>query len=257
MASFGIILLAAGYGTRLYPLTKHRPKALLPLGQGVMLDQIMRSVREVKGSARLVLVTNHSFAAQCEAWRAAQRDPVELVDDGTTDPEHRRGAIRDLLLGWKRAGTDDVLVIGTDNVFTWSLSACVAFAKAKAPASTVAIRQMATDYEASRYGVVEQARGGRIVRCVEKPAQPSSRAIALCVYYFPSAVRARAEEFLKAGGSGDAPGHFIAWLVAKEPVYGYPTEGDWFDVGSRESYAQVTAWWAQRGTQPAGTSRSG
>ena len=238
------ILLAAGYGTRLYPLTKNRPKALLPLGRGVVLDRILSGVQSVPGLSRVILVTNHRFVRQFAAWSQQRRAPLEVVDDGTATPETRLGAIRDLLLGLTRVEQhDDALVLGTDNLFTWSLVDFVAFAKTKRPAVTIALRTVRSRQEASRCAVVELNGDGRLVHCVEKPAQPASLTVSLCVYYIPASSRGRLEEFVKRGGNADAPGYFVEWLVKQEAVYGFMTEGMWFDIGSQETYRRAVQQW--------------
>jgi len=285
-----VCLLAAGYGTRLYPLTKDHPKALLPLGSGVtpppasgpkgrlsskgppsadevgggvILDWILDTVEAVPGLSKLVLVTNHKFFPQFEAWQRTHSRALELVDDGTSTPETRLGAIRDLMLGLAQVGAcDDLLVLGTDNVFTWSLADFVAFAKRKRPSATVALRQATSLQAASRCAVVELDGAARLIRCVEKPASPFSSTVALCVYYFSQACRGRFEEFVRIGGNVDAPGYFIEWLVKQEPVYGFMTDGEWFDIGSKESYQEAVQRWSRlaplarlQRTNPTGGSR--
>src|SRR3989338_1705769 len=116
------ILLAAGYATRLYPLTKDRPKALLPLGSGVILDAVLQSMADATDIVKRVLVTNHRFAEQFRTWQAATRAPVEIIDDGTDTAQTRLGAIRDLELARTRGGAvGDLLVLGTDNLFGWPM----------------------------------------------------------------------------------------------------------------------------------------
>ena len=241
-----VVLLAAGYGTRLYPLTKDRPKALLPLGGGVVLDWIVDGLAEVPSLSKIVLVTNRLFVQQFEGWSKTQSRRVALVDDGTSTPAERLGAIRDLLLALKHVEShEDVLVLGTDNLFTWSLAPFVAFAQTKRPAATVALQDVGSIEEARRCAVVELDHQARLIRCVEKPNQPSSRTVALCVYYFPPTIRNRMEAFVSTETRTDAPGYFLEWLVRKEPVYGYRASGMWVDIGTPETYQQITQQWTQ------------
>ena len=245
------ILLAAGYGTRLYPVTKDCPKALLPLGPGVVLDWILAGVQGVPGLSRVVLVTNHRFVQQFDAWSQQRHVPLDVVDDGTSTPESRLGAIRDLLLGLTRVEPhDDVLVLGTDNLFAWSLADFVAFAAAKRPAMTVALRTVRSPQDASRCAVVELDPQGRLLRCIEKPASPFSLTVGLCVYYIPASCRGRLEEFVTCGGDVDAPGYFAEWLVKQEAVYGFMTAGEWFDIGSHETYQHAVQWWSHLPSLP-------
>ncbi len=254
--SVSAILLAGGYGTRLYPLTKDCPKALLPIGERVVLDWIVENVSVVAGLSRMILVTNHRFAEQFEAWRSSRQMAqngvdLQFIDDGSSSPDTRLGAIRDLLLGMAELGHEDVLVLGTDNVFGWSLVDFASFAVTKRPAATVALQSVSSLEEARRYAVVELDAAARLTRCVEKPAQPTSLTIALCVYYFPFPVRARLEEFLHTGGNVDAPGYFLEWLVQREPVCGFMTDGPWFDIGDQEAYEHAVQYWVSR--SPSGT----
>ena len=249
--SVSVILLAAGYGTRLYPLTKNRPKALLELGDRLLLDEVIEQVRAVRGPSKVMLVSNHRFADQFQQWQQKSGKGVTVIDDGTDTPETRLGAIGDLQLGRKDIPpTDDLLVLGTDNLFTWSLAEFAADAASKRPSPSIALQTVATDKEASLYGVVELNNAGRVTRMVEKPKQPPSRLVSVCVYYFPAAMRGRFDEFLKSGGNPDAPGYFIEWLTRQESVYGHALRGDWFDIGSLEAYQQAVEFWtARRGQQ--------
>ena len=241
-----IVLMAGGYGTRLYPLTKDCPKALLPLGNTVMLDHLLEKVLEIPGADQRVLVSNRLFFPKFEAWAREKRLGVDVIDDGTLTNETRLGAIRDLALALQRIPEDqDVLVLGTDNLFTWSLADFVEFAKMKRPACTIAIRHASSLQEASRCAVLDVDDRDRVVRCVEKPAQPFSTTVGVCVYYLPAASRPRVGEFMRGGGNGDAPGSFIEWLVTQDAVYGFMTGGDWVDVGSRETYQQAVERWGR------------
>ncbi len=239
-----VVLLAAGYGTRLYPLTKERSKALLPLGDGVVLDPILETVAGVPRLSKIILVTNHRFAAQFRDWRPRRPIAFDVLDDGTSTPETRLGAIRDLALAMERipAG-EDVVVLGTDNLFSWPLAAFAEFAASKRPASTIAVGEVESWEVARQSGVVELAPDGRVLRLVEKSPQPPSRIIAFCVYYFPTSMRPRIGQFIAGGGNPDAPGYLIEWLVRQDAVYAYLTRGDWFDIGSQEAYQHAQVRW--------------
>ncbi len=243
-----VVLLAAGYGTRLYPLTKNRSKALLPLvGEKVILDAIVDQVKAVPGLSKVTLVTNHVFADHFREWQRRAGVPIDIIDDGTSTPETRLGAIRDLLLCVERLKPPtDVLVLGTDNLFTWSLADFVQSAQAKRPASTMAVREVPTIQEAKKLGIVELGPDQRIVRFVEKPAEPPSRLAALCIYYFPRTMHQRFREFLDGGGNPDAPGFFMEWLVRNDRLFGYVADGEWLDIGSQETYQEAIDRWSAR-----------
>lgn len=242
------VLLAAGYGTRLLPLTSDRPKALLELGDGAILDALLRSLETVPERSRTVLVTNHRFAEQFRLWQRARRSAIEIIDDGTESPEQRLGAIRDLALAASRApGAEDLLVLGTDNLFRWPLGEFVKAAQAHRPDPSLALWEAPSREAATRFGVVVREASGRITAFVEKSPQPPSSEVALCVYYFPSGMRPDIDRFLRSGGNPDAPGYFLEWLVRERPVYGIMMPGPWYDIGSREAYEEVVREW-QRGT---------
>lgn len=241
-----VVLLSAGYATRLYPLTLETPKALLPLGRGVMLDEVLASVAQVPGVAQTILVSNHRFFGQYAKWQRQRKAAVELIDDGTSTVKTRLGAIRDLALAMERIPPSrDLLVLGTDNLFDWDLADFAGFAAARQPSASIAAWQVASAEEASRCGVVELDADGRLRQFLEKPAQPPSRLVALCVYYFPSAMRRRVQEFLASGGNADAPGFFIAWLSAQERVYGFVAQGRWFDIGTIAAYEEAVGRWGR------------
>jgi glucose-1-phosphate thymidylyltransferase len=247
------VLLAAGYGTRLYPLTNDTPKALLTLdGRTTLMDAIADDLVHVPDLDRVVMVSNHRFAGQFQQWaarRGQSRARFEVIDDGTETNETRLGAIRDLLLGLDRlASSEDVLVMGTDNLFSWPVADFVRAAQGHRPSATVAVHEVATLDEASRMGVIRTDARGRIVELLEKPKQPPTRLVSLAVYYFPAAMHRRFREFLDGGGNPDAPGFFLEWLVKVEPVSTFVSRGQWLDIGSHESYEQAKAWWAGRRT---------
>ena len=239
-----VVLLAAGYATRLYPLTKDRPKALLPLAGGVILDAVVRAARSVPDVHRIVLVTNHRFAGQFREWQQRTGASVQIVDDGTDTVETRLGAIRDLELARQAGGSDDdILVVGTDNLFQWPLADFVTQAKRFAPKPSIALWQAPSNEAATQFGVVVRDATQRITDFVEKSQQPPSADVALCVYYFPAAMCGQIQQFLDSGGNADAPGYFIQWLVRQGVVYGIMEPGAWYDIGSLESYQQVQREW--------------
>ena len=269
--SVSVILLAAGYGTRLWPLTKDRPKALLPLrypppdrgaGRGargpVILDEIVGALHALPGVRRRLLVTNHRFAAQFRAWRKARGAPIRIVDDRTTTPEDKRGAIWDLRLAARAVpAQDDLLVVGTDNLFRWSLARFVKQAQAHRPAPSLALWKAPSLDDAGRFGVVQRDRSGHIRRFAEKTIPAISRDVAVCVYYLPAAARPRLGEFLRAGGPSDAPGYFFQWLVREGcPVYGVMMPGAWYDIGTPRAYAAILARWRRAGRRSGIVTRS-
>lgn len=238
------VLLAAGYATRLYPLTEDRPKSLLPLGTGVIVDAVIGSLSEVPQLRGAVLVSNHRFAGQFQEWQRARKAPVRILDDGTATPETRLGAIRDLALARQSIDPhDDLLVVGTDNVFRWSLADFVGPAQRHRPHPAAALWEAPSVEAATQFGVVVRDQASRITAFVEKSPQPPSREVAACVYYFPATMCGQIERFIGEGGNADAPGHFMAWLVGRGTVYGVMMPGLWYDIGTLEAYHAVVREW--------------
>ncbi|MBI3321545.1 MAG: nucleotidyltransferase family protein [Candidatus Omnitrophica bacterium] len=239
-----VVLLAAGYATRLYPLTTDRPKALLPLGDRTILDKVVAAVTSVAGVRRRLLVTNHRFADQFADWQRASGAEVQILDDGTETVETRLGAIKDLELARRATHPeDDLLVIGTDNLFRWPLADFVSQATRFHPHPSIALWQAPSREAATQFGVVIRDQTQRITAFVEKSPHPPSAEVALCVYYFPAPMCEAIQRFLQEGTNADAPGYFIEWLVRHGTVYGIMMPGAWYDIGTREAYQAVAKAW--------------
>jgi len=229
------IILAAGYATRLYPLTLTVAKPLLPVGGRPMVDHLLDRIRELREVDTVHVVTNGKFAASFETW-AAGRDGVVVDDDGTTSEDDRRGAIGDIEFVVERAGLagDDLLVVAGDNLFDFSLADYVGWWRGKGEASAVALHDVGDLALARRYGVVSLGAGERIESFEEKPAEPRSTLAATATYLFHHAHVPLVRTYLAEGRSPDQPGRFVGWLAEREPVYGYRFEGDWRDIGDAE-----------------------
>ena len=222
------LILAAGYATRLRPLTDTIPKQLLPVGGRPMVDWIADKIREA-GIDDIHLVTNTRFAGLFDTW--AKAAGVTVHDDGTTTNETRLGAIGDVRFvrdatGWD----DDVLVIAGDNLFDYSLADFVHFATEKG-SSAVAVYDVGDRELATQYGVIDLDADDRVVGFVEKPAEPPTTLCATATYLYARAHAGLVDTYLDEGNPPDQPGHFIAWLHTREPVYGYRIPGGWYDIG--------------------------
>lgn len=235
------ILLAAGYGTRLYPLTKDRPKTLLPVAGKPMVEWILSRLAQVKGLDAVTLVTNARFTPHHERWLAGAKPPlpVTLVNDGTQSDADKLGAVGDIRLARDRSGIDDdLLVVAGDNLFEFDVAPFAALMGEKA-APVVALKDMKASPLVSQYGVVSVDAAGRIVGFEEKPARPKSSLIAICLYAFPRATLPLIDEYLKSGGNPDAPGYYIQWLWRRTPTYGWVFDAPWYDIGDIDSYHEA------------------
>jgi glucose-1-phosphate thymidylyltransferase len=224
------IVLAAGYATRLYPLTLSVAKPLLPLGGRPLLDRIVGAIGEVAEVDEVHIVTNGKFAASFREW--AGDGPVVVHDDATTSEDDRLGAIGDIRFVLDETGIDDdLLVIAGDNLFDFSLAGYVDWWRGKGEASAVALHDVGDLELAGRYGVVDIAADGRILSFEEKPEQPRSTLIATAAYVFHRAHVPLLRRYLAEGNSPDQPGRFVAWLTPRVPVYGFLFDGEWRDIG--------------------------
>jgi glucose-1-phosphate thymidylyltransferase len=222
------LILAAGYATRLSPLTDDLPKQLLPVGGRPIVDWLVDKIRDA-GIDDVHLVTNARFAPLFGAW--AQHTGVHVHDDGTTSNETRLGAIGDMRFV---SLDDDLLVIAGDNLFDFSLADYVEFWKSKDGASTVAVYDVGDLELAKKYGVVAVDDDDRIVDFVEKPEDPPSTLAATATYLYARAHVRLVEAYLDEGNNPDQPGNFVAWLHRREPVYAYRFSGGWYDIGDRD-----------------------
>lgn len=223
------LILAAGYATRLRPLTDMLPKQLLPVGGRPMVDWIVGKIREA-GIDEIHLVTNGRFAPLFDAW--AETSHVTVHDDGTTTNETRLGAIGDIRFVRNETGwDDDLLVIAGDNLFDYSLADFARFAAGKNDASAVAVYDVGDRELAKHYGVIELDGDDRVVGFLEKPTEPPTTLCATATYLYAREHARLVDTYLDEGNPPDQPGHFIAWLHGREPVYGFRIPGGWYDIG--------------------------
>jgi glucose-1-phosphate thymidylyltransferase len=232
------IILAAGYATRLRPLTDTWAKELLPVGGRPIIDRIIDGLSAVDAIDGVHVVTNARKADAFRAW--AQGRDVIVHDDGTTSNEDRLGAIGDMQFVIDQAGLDDdLLVIAGDNLFEFSLPDFVSFWRGKGKASAVAVRDVGSLELAAQYGIVALGDGGRVTEFVEKPADPPSTLAATATYLFHRDHAALIGGYLAAGEPADQPGRFVAWLQQREPVYGWVFDTTWYDIGNHEQLLEA------------------
>jgi glucose-1-phosphate thymidylyltransferase len=237
-----ILILAAGYGTRLAAIAKDTPKPLLPINGKPMINCIIDELSQIEGISEYVVVTNNKFFSHFEKWRDAQgalKAKIRVVNDGTNSNEDRLGSVGDMNFVWsKEKAADDWLVVGGDNLFDFDLSAYMKLARAKSPAVTVGVYDIKDISQAPKFGIVLLDKNAKIVSFEEKPAQPKGTLVVMCFYHFPKETLGRIGQFLKEG-SADAAGGYIKWLSEKSDVYGFEFQGTWYDIGSIESYYEA------------------
>jgi len=235
------IILAAGYATRLYPLTKDRPKALLPINGRPIIDYIADDINKIDEVDTIYVVTNHKFAGHFKSWSdtAKSRAPVVVLDDGTDSDETKRGAIGDIQFVIETAGLDDdLLIIAGDNFSTFSMKNYYNFFK-KSGKDCVCVKK-ATDREALKaFAVAQIDKSGKIIDLVEKPKEPKSDLAVFATYFYKKETLPLFKQYLDEGNTPDAPGNFPQWLYKKQDVCAYIMDGDCYDIGTPQMYAEV------------------
>jgi glucose-1-phosphate thymidylyltransferase len=218
------LILAAGYATRLRPLTDSIPKQLLPVGDRPMVDWILDRIQQTSAD-EIHLVTNARFAPDFERW--AEDRNVVIHNDGTTSNDDRLGAVGDIhFVGLD----DDLLVVAGDNLFDYSLADYESYWRVKG-GSCVAVLDVGDPELAKRYGIVDVDENDRITNFVEKPEYPPTTLCATATYLYTRGHARLVETYLEEGNPPDQPGHYVAWLHKREPVYAYRFPGEWFDIG--------------------------
>ncbi len=238
-----VILLCAGYATRLYPLTKDRPKPLLPVGSRAMLEWTLERLRVVEGIQDIFVVTNARFAEHFEKWaRTIQYPwPIDIINDRTTSNEDRLGAIGDLnfVLQQKKVGAEDLIVIAGDNFFDFNLLEFLNYGKSKRPHPAIAVYDVKNRELAKNYGLVRLDGDGKVLEFYEKPADPPTTLASCGLYWLPAETRVFLDRYLASGHNSDQPGHYMRWLAETDSLYAIPLKGRWLDIGDPASYEKA------------------
>lgn len=240
------LILAAGYATRLYPLTIDRPKALLPIAGKAMLDYLVDEICTLPGLDEIHLVSNHRFIRPFEEWAegARARHPAHrfvLWDDLTTSDADKKGAIGDIQFVLEQAQLDDdLLVAASDNFFTFPLmrfyeAFCVNHC------DTLLTARFADHELLKRFAVATVDEHLRVLHLEEKPQEPKSDLGVYALYFYRRETLPLFAQYLAEGNSPDAPGHFPVWLHTRREVRVYPFEGECIDIGTPQSYREVCA----------------
>ncbi|MCB1195881.1 nucleotidyltransferase family protein [bacterium] len=236
------IIMAAGYATRLYPLTENKAKPLLPIAGKPIIEYIIDKLEVFDAIDAIYVVTNQKFHRQFEEWAHvySYKKPIEIINDGTLSNDDRLGAIGDMNFVIKQKKIDDdLIVVAGDNIFDFSLEALKQFSKNK---NLVICAYNVGDIKlASRYGIVSVNQNAQVTSFVEKPAQPPSTLAALGIYLFKRGAVSLIKRYIDEGNNQDAPGFFVQWVYKVEDVYAYVFNGQWFDIGDLESYNHADA----------------
>lgn len=233
------LILAAGYATRLYPLTENFPKPLLQVQGKTILDWLLEDIAGAGVVDEYIVISNSRFAGHFRDWAGNHILPIRVVDDGTESNETRLGAVRDIQFAIESLGLkDDLMVIAGDNLLNFSLKGFIEFFKEKG--SSVIMRYFEPEADKlRRSGVVVLGENDRVVEMQEKPEEPKSSWCCPPFYIYSAADVALVKKGIEAGCGVDAPGSFISWLVGQTVVHAYEMPGKRYDIGNLESYKRV------------------
>lgn len=241
------IILAAGYATRLYPLTENRAKALLPIGDRPIIDYIVDEIDTIDEVDQLIVISNHRFVSQFTEWAQAREQkraatglaPLLILDDQTNSEEDKLGAIGDIQYCLEQQKIDDdLLIIAGDSLFTFSLrDAWLEFKQYNQ--DMIMVKKMPAKEDLSRYAIVLLDNERLVVDMEEKPANPRSDLACFAIYFYRRDTLPLFRQYLATGNSPDAPGNFPSWLYRKKPVRAFLFDGSFVDIGTPESYEDV------------------
>lgn len=242
------LILAAGYGTRLYPLTLDRPKALVKVGGKTILERLLKKLEKLAFCDEVYIVTNDMFYGMVAKWITGRTFSLGLkvINDMTTSNETRLGAIGDINLAMeKESPKDDVLIMAGDNLFEFELEDFVHFAEKKKKLC-VALYDVKDRNLAQRYGIVSIDHEKKISEFQEKPKDPKSTLASTGIYYLPKNQLSIVTGYMKTGLVKDAPGNFIKWVSEKDSVYGYVFTEGWYDIGDKKSLEKADIEYRQK-----------
>lgn len=248
------LILAAGYATRLYPLTLNKAKPLLEVGGKPIIEWVLDNLASVPGLGTTYIVTNDKFAGDFQNWANAYQDrpalaeggrgrhrgmQIKVINDGSKSDNDKLGAIGDinLVLTRENLTNDDLLVIAGDNLFQQPLTEFVNGAKGSQ--ATVAVHDVGNLEAMKKYGTVTVDKNGVITNFEEKPDKPKSTLAAVALYYYSREVLPLFTTYLGAGNNPDQPGLFLQWLYTRKPVNTFEIKGRWLDIGSKETLEEA------------------
>ena len=235
------LILAAGYATRLYPLTLNMPKALLPIDNKPIIDYIVEQIETIDEVKEIVVISNHRFAPNFFEWaeNGSFKKNLSVIDDGTTSEETRRGAIGDILFAIEEKKIDDeILVVAGDNFFTYSLKDYYDFYREK-DRDCVCVKKFDNRELLKQFGVAVLDENGRVLEIEEKPSKPKSDTAVYATYMYKKDTVPLFRTYIEEGNKPDAPGYFLEWLYKRKDVYAYAFDGECYDIGTPESYRSV------------------
>jgi len=239
-----ILILAAGYATRLYPLTLTKPKPLLDVAGKPMIEHVLDNIAPIPGIDRVYVVTNAKFAGAFQEWADHYRATksklnFSIINDGSTDDSNKLGAIGDLNLVLQRENVDDdLIVVAGDNLFSQSVEDFGKFCRSK-DAPVLAVYDVGNLEEIKKYNAITMDQDDRITFFEEKPKQPQSTVTGIALYFYPRATLPLIRQYIAEGNNPDQPGRLVQWLYPRTPFFTWRVPGLWFDIGSKETLEEA------------------
>ena len=234
-----LIILAAGYATRLYPLTLNQPKPLLAVAGKPMLEHVLDNISTIDAIDHAYVVTNEKFVTHFQKWADGYRPDLHfsftIVNDHSTDDSNKLGAIGDLHLVMTTYNLDDdIIVVGGDNLFSHDLRDFGAYCQQQ-NAPVTGVYDVGDLEQIKKYNAIEIDENNRITYFEEKPKEPKSTLTGIALYYYPKSVLPLIRQYIAEGNNPDQPGRLVQWLYPRIPFYVWKVPGLWFDVGSIET----------------------
>ncbi len=235
------IIIAAGYATRLYPLTENFPKPLLRIGESTIIDRMLADLDNIPDIDEHIIVTNHRFALIFEEWKSKTNysKPITIIDDGTSTNETRLGAVRDLLLALETQNVDDdIMVLAADNILDFSMRGFVDYFKEKGT-SVIMCHHEPELRKLQRTGVIAVDDEMRVLEMQEKPEVPVSNWAVPPFYIYKKEDLPLIRDCMAHGCGFDAPGNLAHYLAGVTTLHAWPMAGTRFDIGSKDSYLEA------------------
>ena len=239
-----VLILAAGYATRLYPLTLTKAKPLLEVAGKPMIEWVLDNLAPVPDIETVYVVTNNKFARDFQSWSEQYRErgsklSFKIINDGSNDDSDKLGAIGDinLVLSRENLANNDLTVVAGDNLFSEPLTDFAAHARGSE--ATLATYDVGNLEAIKKYSAITTDADGVITSFEEKPANPKSTLTGIALYYFSRETVPLFATYIAEGNNPDQPGRFIQWLYTRRRVKTFQIKGTWFDIGSKETLEQA------------------